>query len=145
MVLTKEDTLEAEGVDVLPVGDARVEDRRGGLWRDNFARGARSIQELADPRFDHAIPGLQGFGQIATDVRALGEGGRDFGHEARLNFRVHTALLRQYLHRYGASDGGIASAVNVREPATQDFLHLILYFPVHYYPRRLWFPDDLSR
>jgi hypothetical protein len=40
MMLAEEDTLEAEGVDVLPVGDARIEDRRGGLWRDNFARAA---------------------------------------------------------------------------------------------------------
>src|SRR6266496_1221013 len=56
MVLTKEDAFEAEPVDMLPVGDARVEDRRGYLWRDIFTGATRRIEEFKDPRLDHAFP-----------------------------------------------------------------------------------------
>src|SRR6516225_302114 len=60
MMLTEEDAFEPEPVDVLPVGDARVEDRRGYLWRHGFTRAARRIQELEDPRPDHAVPRARG-------------------------------------------------------------------------------------
>src|SRR6516225_7341334 len=56
MMLTEEDAFEAEPVDALPVGEARVEERRGYLWRDVFTRAARRIQELENPRPDHAVP-----------------------------------------------------------------------------------------
>src|SRR5262245_60441249 len=59
MVLAEEDTFESEPVDALPKGDTRIEHRRGGLWRDLLSRGARCIQELEDPRLDHAPPWLR--------------------------------------------------------------------------------------
>ena len=39
MMLAEEDAFEAEPVDVLPVGDARVEDRRGDLLARPLHRG----------------------------------------------------------------------------------------------------------
>ena len=56
MMLTEEDAFETEPVDLLPVRDARVEDRRGYFWRDVFTRAARCVQELEDPRLDHGSP-----------------------------------------------------------------------------------------
>src|SRR5262245_18750660 len=56
MMLTKEYTLEAKSFDVLPVGDGRLEERRGYLWCHIFARATGCVQELEDPRLDHALP-----------------------------------------------------------------------------------------
>ena len=46
MMLTKEDPLESEPFNVLPVSDARVEDRHRYLRRDVFSEVARCVQEL---------------------------------------------------------------------------------------------------
>src|SRR5215510_14630680 len=56
MMLAEEDAFEAEPVDMLPVGDAPLEDRIGQLWPDILTGAARRIQELEDPRPDHAVP-----------------------------------------------------------------------------------------
>ena len=49
-----------------------------------------------------------------------------FGQETRLGLLVLAARVRQNLHRHGASDDGVTGAVDVRHPAAQELLKLVL-------------------
>src|SRR5262249_5904605 len=86
MMLTEEDAFEAKVFDVPTGGDAGVEARFGYLWRHIFAEAARRIQELEDPRPDHALPPARLLVKATSPnlPATLGLCGRCSTHVARL-------------------------------------------------------------